>query len=76
MRNIAFSTLALADAHIRARDVDYAAQVLGDAGELVARNRSARLTQRLRSSRSQLAQWHSAKAVRALDDRLAAYGLV
>jgi len=76
VRNVAFSTLALADAHVRARDVDRAAQMLGDAGELVARNRSARLMQRLQTSRSQLAQWGSAKAVRTLDDRLAVYGLV
>jgi hypothetical protein len=75
VRNVAFSTLALADAHVRARDVDRAAQALGDAGELVARNRSARLTQRLRAGRSQLAQCGSVKAVRTLDDRLAAYGL-
>jgi hypothetical protein len=75
VRNVAFSTLALAEAHVRGRDIDRAAQVLGDAGELVARNRSARLTQRLRAGRSQLAQWGSARAVRALDDRLATYGL-
>jgi hypothetical protein len=44
-------------------------------GPQAARNRSARLTQRLRAGRSQLGQWGSAKAVRTLDDRLAAYGL-
>src|SRR5262249_45989838 len=76
VRNVAFSTLTLAEAHARARDVDRAAQVLGDAGELVARNRSARLTQCLRAGRSQLAQWGTSKAVRTLDARLAAYGLV
>src|SRR5262249_51560031 len=57
VRNMAFSTLILAEAHMRGRDIDQAAQVLGDAGELVARNRSARLTQQLRAGRSQLAQW-------------------
>src|SRR5262249_19326882 len=76
VRNVAFSTLTLAEAHARARDVDRAAQVLGDAGELVARTRSARLTQCLRAGRSQLAQWGTSKAVRTLDARLAAYGLV
>lgn len=71
VRNKAFITVFLGMAQIQREEIDEAAQLLGDAGEVAAGNSSARLTERLRQARAQLQPWQHTTAVRELDDRLA-----
>ncbi|MGH2733759.1 MAG: hypothetical protein ACRDJG_12645, partial [Actinomycetota bacterium] len=75
VRERALATVELGVAHVRARNVEEAANVLGDAIELAARNRSPRLMGRLRAARAEMHPWRSTRAVRDLDERLASYGL-
>jgi len=56
-------------------EVDESVRLLGNAGEIAARNSSARLIKILKQSRAELAPWHDSSAVRTLDDRLASYGV-
>lgn len=57
------------------KEIDEAARLLGDAGEIAAHNSSARLIGRLRQGRADIQPWKDSAAVRALDDRLASYGV-
>ncbi|MGH3932310.1 MAG: hypothetical protein ACRDTF_20315 [Pseudonocardiaceae bacterium] len=75
VRNIAFTTVDLSMAYVQCEEIDEAARLLGDAGELAAGNSSARLTEQLRQARTQLQPWQGTNAVRELDDRLASYGV-
>ncbi len=75
VRNAAFATVHLGMAYIQCKEIDEAARLLGDAGDLAARNSSARLIERLRQGRAELQPWHNTTAVRHLDDRLASYSL-
>jgi hypothetical protein len=61
---------------MQCNEIDEAARLLGDAGDIAARNSSARLIERLEQARAGLRPWQYTAAVRTLDDRLAAYGLV
>ncbi|MGQ0773809.1 MAG: hypothetical protein ACT4NY_05240 [Pseudonocardiales bacterium] len=75
VRNMAFLTVVLGTAYLQCEEIDEAARLLGDAGELAVGNSSARLTERLQQARAQLQPWHGTNAVRELDDRLTTYGL-
>jgi hypothetical protein len=74
-RATAFATVHLGMAHAQCKEVDEAARLLGDAGDIAARNSSARLTERLQQARAMLQPWEHTTAVRQLDDRLASYSL-
>ncbi|MGH2733715.1 MAG: hypothetical protein ACRDJG_12405 [Actinomycetota bacterium] len=75
--NRAMSTIYLGTALLREGDMDQAVKVIGDAADLTARHRSARLVERLRAARAEMQQWHATRAVKVkeLDERLASYGL-
>lgn len=60
---------------MQSNEVDEAARLLGDAGEVVAGNSSARLVEKLGKARADMQPWKHTAAVRTLDDRLASYGL-
>lgn len=75
-RFVAFTSVNLGRAYAQSGEVGEAARLLGDAGEIAARNSSARLIKILRQSRAELAPWQSSSAVRTLDDRLASYGVL
>jgi hypothetical protein len=74
VRNQALSMLYISNANIQLNEVDQATSVLGDAAELAARNRSARLTDRLFETRAALRPWDTTRAVQELDERLRLYG--
>jgi len=75
VRNVAMTTVDLGLAYAQAQEIDEAAQVIGDAGQLAAHNRSARLIRLLHKGRASLDTWRRSGAVRALDERLEAYGV-
>jgi len=74
-RNKVFVTVDLGTAYLQGEEIDEAARLLGDAGEIAAGNSSARLAERLQQARARLQPWQDTTAVRELDDRLTAYGL-
>jgi hypothetical protein len=74
VRNHAFDVLHLGNAYIESGDIEEAAHMIGNGAELAMHNRSARLVDQLRRSRHRLDRWQRNAAVKALDDRLAAYG--
>ncbi|MGH3815971.1 MAG: hypothetical protein ACRDUV_26575 [Pseudonocardiaceae bacterium] len=74
-RNTAFAKADLGMAHLQCKEIDEAARLLGDAGEIAAGNSSSRLTERLRQARAQLQPWQDTTAVRELDDRLTTHGV-
>ncbi|MGH3864852.1 MAG: hypothetical protein ACRDQ4_01720 [Pseudonocardiaceae bacterium] len=75
-RQVALTTVDLARAHALSGEIDEAARLLGDAGEIAAGNSSARLVTALRQGRADLRPWADTATVRALDDRLASCGAV
>ncbi len=75
-RNVAFTTVNLGIAYVQSNEIDEAARLLGDAGEIVACNSSARLNRQLQQARADMDPWQHTAAVRALDDRLTSYGLM
>jgi transcriptional regulator with XRE-family HTH domain len=75
VRNLAFTKLFLADAYAAAQEIDQAAGIVGEATVLVAQNRSARLLERLRSTRRVLSPWQQSTAVRELDEQIHAHQL-
>jgi tetratricopeptide (TPR) repeat protein len=74
-RDMAMTIVDLGEAYVLRKEIDEAARLLGDAGEIAARNSSARLSERLKQGRAELRPWEHAAAVRQLDDRFAAYDL-
>lgn len=76
VRNIAFNTVYLGQAQLAARNVDGAADSLGDAAALAVHNHSARLVQHIQDLHTELTPWQDTRAVQQLDDRLRGYGLV
>ncbi len=74
-RNVAFVMVNLGLAHIQSNEVDEAARLLGDAGEIAAGHSSARLIGQLEQARADMQPWQHTAAVRTLDDRLVPYGL-
>jgi len=75
VRNAALTTLDLGIGYLRLGDVDVAADGVGDAAALAARNRSARLAGRVREARRRLDPWRDRASVTHLTERLACYGL-
>lgn len=75
-RNVAMTIMDLSSASVQAGEIDEAARLLGDAGEIAASNSSTRLVGMVKQTRAALQPWQDSSAVRELDDRLAAYGLV
>ncbi|WP_249644416.1 helix-turn-helix domain-containing protein [Nocardia sputi] len=75
-RNRAVAYVDLAHAHIVAREIDEAAQVIGEAAGLAMSCRSDRLIGIIFDARSDLARWSDALCVRELDQLLADYGLL
>jgi hypothetical protein len=73
VRDTAFVTVHLGMAYAQRKEIEEAARLLGDAGDIAARNSSARLTERLHQGRAMLQPWKHTTAVRQLDDRLASY---
>lgn len=74
-RDVAMTTIDLGEAYVQCNEIDEAARLLGDAGDIAARNSSARLVERVKQDRAELQPWRHTTAVRALDDRLASYNL-
>ncbi|MGH3899666.1 MAG: hypothetical protein ACRDTA_15770, partial [Pseudonocardiaceae bacterium] len=74
-RDLAMTIIDLGEACVLCNEIDEAARLLGDAGEIAAGNSSVRLTGRLEQARAALQPWQDTAAVRTLDDRLAAHGL-
>lgn len=63
-------------AYVLCNEIDEAARLLGDAGDIAVRNSSARLIERLKQGRAELQPWKHTTAVRTLDDRLASCSVV
>ncbi|MGH3898224.1 MAG: hypothetical protein ACRDTA_08200 [Pseudonocardiaceae bacterium] len=70
-RNVAMTKVDLSSAYVQSGEIDEAARLLGDAGEIAARNSSARLIGVVTQAHADLRPWAHTTAVRALDDRLA-----
>ncbi|MFI6773551.1 helix-turn-helix domain-containing protein [Nocardia sp. NPDC050412] len=75
-RDRAMSLLELERALIQLDDIDEAANVVGDAADLTAQNRSPRLICAIRDGRRDLSPWAGSRPVRDLDERLAARDIV
>lgn len=75
-RLVAFTSMNLGRAYVQSNDIDEAARLFGDAGEIAAQNSSVRLIEVLKKGRADLRPWQHTPAVRALDDRLTSHGLV
>ena len=73
--SLAFCTLRLGNAHLQSRDIDEAARAVGDAAELAAQTRSARLVKELRTARTRMQPWQDTQAVKTLDDQLTTFGV-
>ncbi|MGH3897214.1 MAG: helix-turn-helix domain-containing protein [Pseudonocardiaceae bacterium] len=71
----ALCTLHLGNSYLQVGEVEEAAQVIGSAATLAARNRQARLVKELHVARARMQLWQDTQAVKALDERLAAEGL-
>ncbi|MGH3695741.1 MAG: hypothetical protein ACRDRX_17415 [Pseudonocardiaceae bacterium] len=74
-REVAMTIVDLGEAYVQCTEIDEAARLLGDAGDIVARNSSVRLIDRLVQARAGMQPWQHTAAVRTLDERLAAHGL-
>ncbi len=70
-RSVALTTVHLGRAYAQVDEIDEAARLIGDAGEIAAHNSSTRLIKVVRQGRADLQPWANTAAVRALDDRLA-----
>ncbi|MGQ0776819.1 MAG: hypothetical protein ACT4NY_20775 [Pseudonocardiales bacterium] len=75
-RNVAMTIVDLGRAYVQCNEIDEATRLLGDAGEIAARNSSARLVELLKQGRADLQPWKDSAAVRALDDRLRSHGVI
>jgi len=71
----ALCTLHLGNAYLQAGEIDEAAWVIGNAANLAAQNRQARLVKELRTSRAWMQPWQGTRAIRELDERLAGCGV-
>ena len=65
----------LSEAYVQCNEIDEAARLLGDAGDIAVSHSSVRLTGRLEQAHAGMQPWQHTAAVRTLDERLAAYGL-
>jgi hypothetical protein len=69
------TTIGLGEAYVQCDEIDEAARLLGDAGEIAAGHSSVRLIERLVQARAGMQPWQDTVAVRALDERLVGYGV-
>ena len=74
-RTVAMTIVDLTEAYVQCNEIDEAARLLGDAGDIAAGHSSVRLIGRLEQARAGMQPWQHTAAVRTLDERLAAYGL-
>jgi hypothetical protein len=74
-RDLALATIGLGEAYVQCAEIDEAARLLGDAGEIAAGHSSARLIERLVKARAGMRAWEDTAAVRGLDERLGGYGV-
>ncbi len=74
-RGVAMTIIYLSEAYVQCKQIDEAARLLGDAGDIVAWHSSVRLIGRLQQARAGMQPWQHTKAVRTLNERLVAYGL-
>jgi tetratricopeptide (TPR) repeat protein len=74
-RDLAMTTIGLGEAYVQCDEIDEAARLLGDAGEIAAGHSSVRLIERLVQARAGMQPWRDTVAVRALDERLVGYGV-
>ncbi|MGH4012096.1 MAG: hypothetical protein ACRDTH_28720 [Pseudonocardiaceae bacterium] len=74
-RDVAMTTIGLSEAYVQCTEIDEAARLLGDAGDIAAGHSSVRLSGRLVQARAGMQPWQHTAAVRTLDERLAAYGV-
>jgi tetratricopeptide (TPR) repeat protein len=74
-RTVAMTIVDLSEAYVQCNEIDEAARLLGDAGDMAAGMSSVRLIGRLEQARAGMQPWLHTAAVRTLDERLAAYGL-
>jgi len=74
VRNHAFGMVHLGTAYLQSKEIEEAARVIGQAADLAAHTRSARLVELLLRTRLQFGPWQPTTAVKDLDERLAAYG--
>jgi tetratricopeptide (TPR) repeat protein len=74
-RDVAMTIVDLVEAYVQGTEIDEAARLLGDAGDIAAGHSSVRLNGRLEQARAAMQPWQDTAAVRALNERLAAYGL-
>lgn len=75
-RHVALTTVDLGRARVQSQEIDEAARLFGDAGEIAAHNSSTWLIERLKQGRADLQPWAHTTAVRTLDERLTSHGLV
>ncbi len=75
-RSVAMTIVDLAQAYVQCNEIDEAARLLGDAGEIAKNDGSLRLIERLEQARAGMLPWQYTAPVRTLNERLAAYGLV
>jgi tetratricopeptide (TPR) repeat protein len=74
-RFFAMTITDLTEAYVQCTEIDEAARLLGDAGDIAAGHSSVRLIERLEQTRAAMQPWQHTAAVRALDEHLVAYGL-
>jgi tetratricopeptide (TPR) repeat protein len=74
-RDVAMTVIDLGEAYAQRHEIEEAARLLGDAGEIAAGHSSARLIRRLEQARTGLQPWQHTAAIHTLDERLAAYRL-
>ncbi|MGH3802139.1 MAG: hypothetical protein ACRDTD_18790, partial [Pseudonocardiaceae bacterium] len=68
-------TLHSGNAHLQSGEIYEAVRVVGNAADLVIQTRSPRLVKELHETRARMQPWWDTRAVKELDDQLAAYGL-
>jgi hypothetical protein len=73
-RNRAMAYVDLAHPHIESREIDEAAQVIGEAAGLAAACRSDRLSGIITGARAELTPWADALCIRDLDNLMDDYG--
>ncbi|GAA1279380.1 hypothetical protein GCM10009677_37290 [Sphaerisporangium rubeum] len=76
VRNVAFTRLKTAQAHLALRQIEEACEELGEAARLARHNTSPRLVRAVVETREQLSPWQRTGSVAALDERLHAVRLI
>ena len=73
VRNVAMTKLDLGLALTKLGEIDGAANAIGEAGDLAARNHSTRTIEQVQAAGKQMEPWRHTPAVRDLYDRLSSY---